>query len=283
MKKRFSQAYIEHRKRGPFSSEIDPWAETGRYFQQIHAGMIGQLLTQIQDPLLALGYEAGRETSLQILERREPDIYVRKEEFSPSPPIDWNYPAAAQAVLAEPGIAIEWNIPDLHAIYIRDIESNDLVTIVEVVSPSNKIEQQEIADYRERRERMIRKGINVMEIDPTRSVKRLLQDVTVATYAYHTAVYLPGQIPRVIGTDFGTPLKRVALPLRGEVVPMELQAAYDFAYQQASIAGQIYSDTHYTLAELPFPSLLNEKQRITTKEKADAWAVQLETLKAENT
>ncbi len=236
--------------------------------------MIGDLLTQIQDPLIELGYEAGRETSLQILERREPDIYVHREGSTIASTPAWNYPEAAQQVLAEPGLAIDFELPELDAIYVRDFKSGDLVTIVAIVSPSNK-EQPVISEYGERRDRLIRGGINIVEIDPTRSVKRLLQDALVATFAYHVAVYLPQQLPRVIGVDFGQPLKRVALPLRGEVVPMELQAAYDFAYQQSSIAGHIHSEDSYTEAKLPFRSLLTEEQSKEALRAVETWQQEL--------
>src|SRR5262245_42102058 len=127
---RHTAVYIQHRKQGPFPGRIDPWAEVGRYFHQIHAGMIGDLLTQIQDPLIELGYEAGRETSLQILERREPDIYVHREGSAIASAPTWDYPEAAHQVLAEPGLAIDFELPELDAIYVRDFESGDLVTIV---------------------------------------------------------------------------------------------------------------------------------------------------------
>jgi hypothetical protein len=120
-----------------------------------------------------------------------------------------------------------------------------------------------------------------MEIDPTRSVKRLLHDVLVTTYAYHVAVYLPQQVPRVIGVEYGEPLKRVALPLRGEVVPMELQAAYDFAYRQASVAGHIHSEGRYTEGNLPFPTLLTEDQRREALTTVENWQTELARLSKE--
>lgn len=279
-RKYLSEAYVEHRKRGPFPGRIDPWAEVGRYFHQIHLGIIGSLLSQIQDPLLRLGYEAGRETSLLILERSEPDIFIHRAE-STIPALNWDYSAAAKTVEASPGVTVERPESDQQAIYIRDIEDRQLVTVIEVISPSNKSSSLDIADYDERRERALRHGVNVVEIDPSRSVKRLLRDVIVQTYAYHTAVHLPGQLTRVIGSDFGEPLKRVALPLRGEVIPMELQDAYDFAYQQVSIAGQIYSDGGYTEDNLPFPSLLTEPQRREAMQAVLAWIEQLEHLRLE--
>lgn len=279
MSKPFSDAYVQHRRMGPFTGHIDAWAEVGRYFHQIYAGLIGHLLTQMQEPLLKLGYEAGRETSLQILERSAPDVYVWQNDEPTQHVVEWDYAGAAEAVLAQPGVSIQSETPELDAIFVRDFEAGQLVAVVEIISPTNKVDLADIAEYRRRREAAIRHGVNVMEIDPTRSIKRLLQDVLVKTYAYHIAIYLPHKTPRIIGIDFGEPLPRVAMPLRGEVVPMELQMAYDFAYQQASIAGHIYSEDHYDEAALPFPSLITNTQRLDAMKTVLKWIEQLEQLK----
>jgi hypothetical protein len=73
-----SKAYVQHLFAGPFPGQIDPWAEDAHYFQQIHAGMIDQLLQQVRTPLAEMGYRVGREASLQIADNREPDIFVHR-------------------------------------------------------------------------------------------------------------------------------------------------------------------------------------------------------------
>ena len=91
-----STAYQELNKRGSFPGQIDLWAEAGRYFKQLHTEMISHLLGQIQDSLDNMVYLAVRETSLQITERREPDIHIRRKSDLPSTPApEWDYPAAA--------------------------------------------------------------------------------------------------------------------------------------------------------------------------------------------
>lgn len=273
--------YAELRKQGPFPGQIDPWAEAGRFFQQIHAGMIGHLLEQIQDPLESMGFLAGRETSLQIAERREPDLYIQQADESPLQPIEtWDYGLAAVEVLAEPGVLVEGDPPELDGLHIIEEQSGRLVTVVEIVSPRNKIDVQMIRDYRERRDRLLRKGVNIVEIDPTRSVKRLLHGRTVDFYAYHVAVYLPLQEPRLIGIDFGEPLSRIALPLIESVVPMELQAAYDYSYQVARIAVHILEEERYAEADLPFPTLLTNKQRDEALKAVQVWQAELERLRS---
>ena len=117
-----SQEYIQVYKRGPFPGTIDPWAEAGRYFHQIHAGMIGALLAQLQDDLIARGYQAGRETSLQVMESTQPDVFIHRPRETHSPHA-WDYTAAAEAVLLEPGEALTGlqMPPELDAIFVKQI------------------------------------------------------------------------------------------------------------------------------------------------------------------
>ena len=77
-------------------------------------------------------------------------------------------------------------------------------------------------------------------------------------HAYHAIIYLPGEFPQLIGMDFRQAMKRIAIPLRGEVIPVELQAAYDSAYQEVTTAAQMLNDGFYTEPNLPFPSLLTD-------------------------
>jgi hypothetical protein len=64
----------ELRRLGPFPYHIDPWAERGIYFDQLHAHMITYLLDQMVDVLEERGYVIGRERSVQI-----PDIFIETE------------------------------------------------------------------------------------------------------------------------------------------------------------------------------------------------------------
>jgi hypothetical protein len=60
--------YITLLTQGPFPDRIDPWAEVGYYFQQIHSCMIHELLEQLQPRLLPRGYVAGIEATHQTVE-----------------------------------------------------------------------------------------------------------------------------------------------------------------------------------------------------------------------
>ncbi|MEM6281355.1 MAG: DUF4058 family protein [Chloroflexota bacterium] len=151
MTQRYPPSYIQHRQRGPFPGHMDPWAEAARYFQQIHSGMIHNLQDQLQDTLIALGYQAGKEASLQIM-----------------------------VILAD-SLEIE-------ALHITDMDSGELVTVVEIISPRNKTHPQEMALYREQRARVfLDADVNVVEVDATRSYARLLAHKLAEQHAYHIA------------------------------------------------------------------------------------------------
>ncbi len=272
MSKRHSPAYIQHRKQGAFPGRIDPWAEAAHYFYQLHSGIINAMQAHLQDDLMALGYQAGKEASLQIFASREPDVYI--QDTLPERPAapDWNYDAAAAALELEPGTAVTDEEPELDALHISDMDTGELVTVVEVISPRNKTHPSDMARYREQRGRLfLERGVNVVELDATRSVQRLLRNPLVARHAYHTAVYLPAELPRVLVNDVEDPLRPFALPLRGDAVRVETQGLYDRAYQQGAIAGLLEQDGRYTLDALPFPSLLTDAQRHAALAAVEQW------------
>ena len=279
----YSDAYVEHVTRGPFPGRIDPWGEVGLYFQQTHAGIISDFLDTLGKTLLRMGYLAGRERSLQIIEPRQPDVSIRAGELLSEPTDafgEWNYTQAAIAISAEPGIAVTGESYDLEAIHIKRMESGELVTVIEIVSPSNKTHWQSIEEYTDQRNYLVRaQNVNFVEIDLTRSVKRLLQDKVTNTFAYHTVIHISHQLPRVVGISFEESIKRFALPLRREVLPVEAQELYDNAYRTSAIAAQIRHEGRYAEAELPFPSLLTDQQRSEALAAVERWMNELERLK----
>lgn len=266
-------------RQGPFPGQIDPWVEQAHYFQQLHAELISALLGQLQDPLFDMGYVAGREASLLIAEGREPDLYLRTDSHPDKPMIPWSYELAAAEALTEPGIRVE-DEADTQAIHIKSQDNGDLVTVVEIVSPGNKTKAYEISAYQERRTRLfLEKGVNVVEIDLTRSVKRLTVNSITAHYPYHLALFVPHQAIWVLGIEFNARLNRFALPLRGEVMPTELHQAYEQAYVRARLAWHIQHEGRYGEDHLPFPSLLTSEQRERLLKQVEVWKSELDRLK----
>jgi hypothetical protein len=274
----FSPAQQKLYREGAFTNHIDPFAEAARYFHPLHNSMIDALLEQLQVPLMTKGYVAGRETSLQIAEGREPDIYVRREDNPAISLPRWNYKLAAEEILAEVGVKVE-DAPALDALHIRDTQSGNLVTVLEIVSPGNKTRDYEILAYRERRSRLLlEQGVNVAEIDLTRSVKRLTQNSVTTSCLYHVALYVPGDGVHVIEIGYGAKLPRIALPLRLDVIGVELQDAYSLAYGRTMTAWQIQHEQHYTADHIPFPTTFSDEQIKSIMKTGQAWQAELQRL-----
>ncbi|MDX1991435.1 MAG: DUF4058 family protein [bacterium] len=279
MRQGFTDAEITHLEQGPFVGRIDLWSETGRYFKTIHTEMIGLLIEKIDRPLLQLGYVAIRESSIQIAEGREPDVQVWLGGRQAEKPAAWDYELAAAESLAATGVLVQ-DAPDLEALYIREQNTGELVTVLEIVSPGNKSDMHEIASYQARRSRLFLEwGVHLVEMDLTRSVKRLTQNSVTRWYPYHVAVFLADATLRVIGVELDQPLPRVALPLRGEVIAVELQEIYERAYRKAKTAWRIQQDGAYGEANLPFPSTLTDDQRRDALDAVARWQAKAEQLR----
>src|SRR5689334_3411337 len=93
--------YAQLLQRGPFPGQVDPFAEMSKYFHQIHDNLIGSIAAQIAGAILDLGHVVSQEDSIQIgeVEHKPDDVE--------------------------------------NAIHIREMETHVLITVIEVISPSN--------------------------------------------------------------------------------------------------------------------------------------------------
>ncbi|MDZ4769047.1 MAG: DUF4058 family protein [Chloroflexota bacterium] len=276
----YSQQYADHLKKGAFPDRIDPWAEAPRYFQQIHANMIGNLQQVLNDELERRGYTVGREVSLQVLENREPDLHIYKRPVSNDAQPRWDFLSVSESIVSRPLRVIDDFTDRFDSLKIYEMTTGDLVTIVEVISPGNKLDVGEIAAYRERRRDNLNKSVYIVELDITRSIKRMVKSVTADIYPYHAAFHLYDQPSCITGVEFDQPLGRIAIPLRSEAVGVNLSTIYCNAYEHARIASQIYNDSNYEYSALPFPSVMTAPQRETIMNLAQIWSARLQELKS---
>lgn len=243
-------------KRGPFPNQVDPWVESGRYFRQIHADLSQSFLSQYHEALLAVGYIAGLDWTLQSGEHNNAHADIVPKLY----------------------LNIEVSVPDLKSIFIREMSSGNTVTIIEFISPYSKIDNTSIQAYSQEREHWINeKGTQFVEIDLTRSENRLNKSVVGNTHSYNVTVHVKTG-PRVIFIDYGKPLPQIALPLHNEVIPIDLQTIYDAAYQQTIVAAHMLKDDFYTEANLPFPSLITDLQIREAAETVSRWREELKRL-----
>lgn len=237
----FSDAYAQHLSADPFPARIDPWSEAQRYFKQISESMIFNFAAQTHEQLLRMGYIPSLQASLQLAEEPDIDDEVRT-----------------------------------HAFHVRQRGTRRLVSVVEIILPDSKSQPELALQYEMQRNHLLKEqGVHFVEIDLTRSLSRIQDNSLTASSPYHVAVHLSGEASRFILMEFDQFTKRFALPLISEVVPVELQAAYDRGYRQVTIAGQIYDDGLYDLEHLPFSSLLTERQCQQALEAVHQWKQKL--------
>ena len=254
---------------GPLPGRMDFWLEGEHYFHGLHEQMIGIIAASLRKPLFDLGYTIGRETSLQLTRRLIPDAYIRTRDER-GKALLLNYPTAAADLMAEAGI-LQDETPDLTSIAIYQRDPLQLVTLIEVVSPGNKANDDDITKYMTRREELIfTQGVNIVEIDITRSYKRLTRQLTDQS-PYHVAVYIPGHGLRVVPMALKDPFKRIAIPLTQSVLPLDLSAIYQQAYQEIGLADLMFTEGFYTPHHLPFASLLTQDERDEALVAVQTW------------
>src|SRR5215510_14224105 len=112
-------------RHGPFPEHIDPWAEQGQYFRQLHAHMITYLLDQLTDALYERGYVVGRESSIQIT-ASQPDLFVKED--SPHPSKAQKYGDAAATLELEAGIELTQPELELDRLFIQSLDTGYYVT-----------------------------------------------------------------------------------------------------------------------------------------------------------
>lgn len=271
--KHFSPDYLDLLAQGPCPGSVDPWGEAERYFPQMAGGILSALQDAYQGALIAQGYLVSRETSLQA-------FADSLGLFEHSPPLEtltaWDYVTAAVELDTEPGLEAEPH--DFSSLCIRDVESGKLVTMLEVLAPSIKEDERLSAVYRTHRRQIVAQGISVVELDLTRSLRRLLPHRLAYSYPYHIAVHLPHQNPRLLLLSHGKALKPFALPLHHAALRINLQAAYDHAYRAARIAYHELNNGGYTEETLPARALLPDVERARLELAVQGWAQQLERL-----
>jgi hypothetical protein len=153
---------------------MDPWLESPTIWPDVH----NRLITSIADTLMPIvrpRYFVGVEsrttvlTGLDVERVYKPDVSIHATE--------------SRAAVREPGVAIlerpevrTYNVSvatseetDETFLAIEELPNRRLVTVLEVLSPSNKKTKDARADYLKKRDHLILTDINFVEIDLIRA------------------------------------------------------------------------------------------------------------------
>jgi hypothetical protein len=218
---------------------MDPYLEKPGLWKQVHTNLIVDIQRSLAPrvrPKYQVAIEQRNFLALSAGEPLvgEPDVLVI--EPTGRPPVALTRNGAVAVVngsytvsLPEPQQVIE------RYLEVRDVESGEVITVIEILSPSNKLEDRK-RDER-KRQRVLTSMTNLVEIDLLRSGKPMPMSGNFPQTHYRILVSRALQRPeaQVFPCGLRQPIPDIPIPLRpGEVEPrlplnQILHALYDSA------------------------------------------------------
>jgi hypothetical protein len=221
---------------------MDPYLESLDLWPDVHHGLISQIQSALNArlrPKYAARvelrvYVADDETSGQRF--RIPDVRVEKG----GKPKNGKAARAGTAEIAEPLIApvpLEEEIEEAY-LAVKDREGT-LVTVIEVLSPTNKIRNSSGREsFIKKRHEVLASDVHWVEIDLLREGERKPSSPPLQTSDYRVVVSRADQrsSPRYWPINLRQKLPVVGIPLRGADpdAPLDLGAVLDTAYDNAA-------------------------------------------------
>lgn len=214
---------------------MDPYTAARSLWKGIHTQLIGELSTHLLPPLLAPAYYVDVEPSLQV--RSEQSHYPDLQIVATNAPRSGK-PLGLGLPVAEPTTTLlledEEKEDEENAIAIHAVENERLVTVIEILSYSNKTNGAEKrARYLFKRRELLQGGVHLVEIDLLRWGQRIVP--TLPAQPYHILVSRADERPQTRVWSFGidAPIPDASLPLLepNEQVPLPLQQAFTTIYQ----------------------------------------------------
>jgi hypothetical protein len=225
--------------KSPFPG-MDPYLE--RHWRDVHAELISLARTalnkELPSDLIARMEERIVIDDLQHETQRTifPDVRVYGDQNAAK-----SESASATAVIAEP-IILELEVEPHTETYLTivDAEGGELVTVIEVLSPTNKLPGEDREQYRRKRSELVTSHVNVVEIDLIRagSWQELLMPYVApprgkSTYRVVTRRVHPKQRAELYPISLRQRLPIIRIPLRAndQDVPLDLQSLFEQVYE----------------------------------------------------
>lgn len=217
----------------PIFPGMDPFIEDQRPWAEFHNGFIHRIHNLLSRFLVPL-YTVVAEQYIHIGERPDVSVYRGRPGTEPLERTDLAITAATR--LITPTISVEDE--PLH-LEIYD-EHGQLITIIEVLSPTNKMRH--FADYRIKRNKVLAASVHLVEIDLLRTGQRMEPVAPYDGYMMLVARAQTDQKPHrgelyEIGLREVLPVIPVPLKPGDPDVPLDLQGLFR----------QLYVDARYRL------------------------------------
>lgn len=217
---------------------MDPYLEAPTIWPDVHTSLMSVFREQL-NLLLAPKYLAELDTQI-VIDRLDdepqvaiPDVSVTTAGVSAE--------RLTSVIVAEPTpvqIRVPLDVPTrLVSVYIRQRENEQLVTVMELLSPVNKRRGQGRREYLEKRRALLAASVHFIEIDLLRSYPRMPFDDVLPPAHYLVLVSKAGERPQssVWPMSVRQPLPTIPIPLLppDPSVPLDIGQALRTAYARA--------------------------------------------------
>lgn len=244
---------------------VDPWLESSPFWQGFHTSFLTYLRDELR-PLLPDGYKASlevrvyidRELLLSPPHERVPDVEVYRSRGKSETAVLDRPDIAEGILLGGPGVERKeaW-------LGIRSLPDDELITSIEVLSPSNKQDGDGRVSYRDKQAQLAASGVNLVEIDMLRGgvhTAHLPREWLQGTSPDHFVAIYRTKWPnysQLISWGLRQPLPTIPIPLDpGASEPrISLQSIYERAYDNGDIAYYLRNRKHQPEPRLATPDL----------------------------
>jgi hypothetical protein len=219
---------------------MDPYLESPTMWPDFH----NSLVVAIRDclvPLLLPRYHAALEQRIyaftveDLVQIGVPDVAIfRKPKEKWTAPREHVNPDASPAL--EVLVPVSTEVKEIF-LEIRESSSKEVVTVVELLSPANKLHGKGRADYLEKRNTVLRSRVNLVEVDLLRAGAPMPLQSRVISTDYRILVCGAHEHPRarLHAFDLRNSLPSFSLPLlQGDAeLAIDLSGIFDAVYGRA--------------------------------------------------
>jgi hypothetical protein len=223
---------------------MDPWLEHPEIWPGVHARLITSIADELA-PEVAPRYFVDIEERVYFIDPEgkrflgKPDVAISGfEEPSPSPgPASRAVTSIADFVETDVEVFEDEDEIRLRHLEIHDTASRELVTVIEVLSPTNKLHQHGREKYLDKRRAYFNADVNFVEIDLLRAGRPMPARGDGVHADYRILIARGEHLPRakLRGFNVRQPIPPVPIPLRsGDAEPtLDLNPVLHGVYDRA--------------------------------------------------
>lgn len=221
---------------------MDPYLESPSLWPDVHDTFI-TVIRELLAPGLRPSYFCQIEERVYVVDDYDPvrDVIIPDVVISQVHPGQPGSAAApASTAVAEPILVMNFIDEEIHEplLQIIDAQSREVVTVIEVLSPTNKIPRSNgMASYRKKREEVLQSTANWVEIDLLRAGRRarLRGRFRESDYRMHWSRAKERPKEWVLPVSMAQPLPKIPIPLRPKhpEAELDLQAVLNLVYDRA--------------------------------------------------